>query len=84
MLTIFLSFLDHSFTYVNEEIDYEAKEPCRVSRNGHNGCVTAVKSNICPCTSHENKVSVIHSLLSSKVTEMFRKTQEGPGFQWFA
>ncbi|XP_040900764.1 uncharacterized protein trim66 isoform X2 [Toxotes jaculatrix] len=27
---------DHSFTYVNEEIDYEAKEKCRVSRNGHN------------------------------------------------
>ncbi|KAI3377931.1 hypothetical protein L3Q82_009060, partial [Scortum barcoo] len=40
---------DHSFTYVNEEIDYEAKEKCRVPRNGHN-----------------------------------RRTQEGPGFQWFA
>ncbi|XP_044049533.1 tripartite motif-containing protein 66 [Siniperca chuatsi] len=26
---------DHSFTYVNEEIDYEAKEKCRVSRTGH-------------------------------------------------
>ncbi|KAM7424191.1 hypothetical protein PAMA_000502 [Pampus argenteus] len=27
---------DHSFTSVNEEIDYEAKEKCRVSRNNHN------------------------------------------------
>ncbi|XP_073319947.1 tripartite motif-containing protein 66 [Pagrus major] len=27
---------DHSFTCVNEEIDYEAKDQCRVSRNGHN------------------------------------------------
>ncbi|GAA6233659.1 tripartite motif-containing protein 66-like isoform X1 [Lates japonicus] len=26
---------DQSFTYVNEEIDYEAKEECRMSRNGH-------------------------------------------------
>ncbi|XP_034737000.1 tripartite motif-containing protein 66 isoform X2 [Etheostoma cragini] len=27
---------DHSVTYVNEEIDYEAKGKCRVSRNSHN------------------------------------------------
>nr|XP_019954233.1 PREDICTED: uncharacterized protein LOC109636745 isoform X2 [Paralichthys olivaceus] len=27
---------DHCFTYVNEEIDCEAKEKCRVSRNGYN------------------------------------------------
>ncbi|XP_071344644.1 tripartite motif-containing protein 66 isoform X2 [Trachinotus anak] len=27
---------DNSFTYVNENIDYEAKEKCRMSRNGHN------------------------------------------------
>ncbi|XP_039994067.1 tripartite motif-containing protein 66 isoform X2 [Xiphias gladius] len=27
---------DHSFTNVNEEIDYEDKEKCRMSRNGHN------------------------------------------------
>lgn len=37
-----LLFLDHSFTCVNEEIDYEAKDQCRVSRNGHNRCVTSV------------------------------------------
>ncbi|XP_070762168.1 tripartite motif-containing protein 66 [Enoplosus armatus] len=27
---------DHSFCYVNEEIDYEAKEKCMVSRTGYN------------------------------------------------
>ncbi|XP_035008560.1 tripartite motif-containing protein 66 isoform X1 [Hippoglossus stenolepis] len=27
---------DHCFTYVDEEIDCEAKEKCRLSRNGHN------------------------------------------------
>lgn len=40
--------LDHSFTYVNEKNDYDTKETCRVPRNGHNRCVIAIKSNICP------------------------------------
>lgn len=34
---------DHCFTYVNEEIDYEAKEKCRVSRNSHNSNIDVQK-----------------------------------------
>lgn len=52
--------LDHSFTYVDEEVDYEAKEQCRVSRNGHNRCVIVVKSNICPWTNPENKMKFFY------------------------
>lgn len=47
------SSLDNCFAYVNEEFNCEDKEKCRMSRNGHNGCVKAVNSNICPRTSHE-------------------------------
>ncbi|KAE8297011.1 Tripartite motif-containing protein 66 [Larimichthys crocea] len=36
---------DHSFTYVDEEVDYEAKEQCRVSRNGHNSVTDAQKDS---------------------------------------
>lgn len=45
--------LDQPFTYVGE-IDYEAKEKHRMSRNGHNRCVTADMSNIRACENHEN------------------------------
>lgn len=50
-------FSDNSFTYLNENVDYEAKENSRMSRNGHNRCVTAVKLNICPNhdNNHDNK-----------------------------
>lgn len=34
------SFLDHSFMYVNQKNDYDTKEKCRMSRNGHNRCVS--------------------------------------------
>ncbi len=68
---------------MNEETDYEAKEKYKVSRNGHNRCV--ISADVFMCRLWKQDVALdIHSLLASIVTQMFRRTQEGPEFQWFA
>lgn len=52
----FFSFLDHSFTYVNQKNDYDTKEKCRVSRNGHNRYVSETSVH----AQNENKVKFNH------------------------
>lgn len=69
------SFSDHCFSYVNEEVNYEGKESCRVSRNGHNRFVIAVQSNIWPCTNHEYKVQFSSFILCLRFK--YRRCSEG-------